>query len=125
MTSICKIIENSAESPSTSADEQPGFSGQSADKKYFLLTKIVLLQILILNCRLSGRTTRIGQLVSPNFIIQGMPSSRFKQVKFTTPIVLLSQTLCVILPELLFFLLFLITLVNTIFLAWTFSTDFG
>ena len=60
LTSIYKMIENSAESPSTSADEQSSFSGQSADKKTFLLTKINLLQILILNCRLSGRTMRIA-----------------------------------------------------------------
>ena len=46
------MIENSSESPSNSADDQPGFSGQSSDKKHFLLTKIVLLQILNLNCRL-------------------------------------------------------------------------
>ena len=54
------MIENFAKSPLISADEQPGFSGRLADKKYFLLTEIVLLQILILNCRLSGRTLRIA-----------------------------------------------------------------
>ena len=32
---IYNMIENSAESPSNSADDQPGFSGQSADKKTF------------------------------------------------------------------------------------------
>ena len=42
---IYKMIENSTESPTISADQQPGFSGQSPDKKHFLLTKIVLLKI--------------------------------------------------------------------------------
>ena len=45
------MIENSAKSPLT--NEQPGFFGQSANKKY-------LLQILILNCRPFGRTMRIA-----------------------------------------------------------------
>ena len=71
LTPIYKMIENSAKSPSTSADEQLGFSGQSADKKHFLLTKIVLLQILILTCYLSGCTMRIaGQFfVTLNLIL--------------------------------------------------------
>ena len=54
---ICKIIENSAELPPM---RNLVFSDQSADKKSFFLTKIVLLQILILNCSLSGRTMRIA-----------------------------------------------------------------
>ena len=35
LTPIYKMIENYAESPPISADEQLGFSGQSADKKTF------------------------------------------------------------------------------------------
>ena len=57
---IHNMIENSAESPSNSADDQPGFSGQSADKNLFFLTKIVLFQNLILNCRLCGHTMQIA-----------------------------------------------------------------
>ena len=37
--SIYNMIENSAESPSNSADDQPGFSGQSANKKTFSSNK--------------------------------------------------------------------------------------
>ena len=33
------MIENSAESPSNSANDQPGFSGQSADEKSFYFNK--------------------------------------------------------------------------------------
>ena len=36
---IYKMIENSAESPPISANEQPGFSGQSVDKKRFSANK--------------------------------------------------------------------------------------
>ena len=36
---VYNMIKNSAESPSNSADEQPGFSGQSADKKTFSSNK--------------------------------------------------------------------------------------
>ena len=36
---IHNMIENSAESPSNSADDQPGFSGQSADEKSFSFNK--------------------------------------------------------------------------------------
>ena len=36
---IYNMIENSAESPPNSADDQPGFSGQSADKKTFSSNK--------------------------------------------------------------------------------------
>ena len=48
------MIENFAVSPPISTNQQPGFSGQSADKKTFPANKDVLVQILILNCRLSG-----------------------------------------------------------------------
>ena len=54
------MIENSAKSPPISANKQSGFSGQSADKKTFLLTEIFLLQILILKCRFSGCEMRIA-----------------------------------------------------------------
>ena len=36
---IHNMIENSAESPSNSVDDQPGFSGQSADEKSFSFNK--------------------------------------------------------------------------------------
>ena len=54
---ICKIIENSAKSPPMS--KLISLVNQLI-KKSFFLTKIVLLQILILNCSLSGRTMRIA-----------------------------------------------------------------
>ena len=57
---IHNMIENSAESPSNSADDQPGFSGQSADEKSFSFNKDSLFQNLILNCRLCGHTMRIA-----------------------------------------------------------------
>ena len=65
-------------------------------------TKFSLLPLVEYGRTRAGKL-RKGQLVSPNFIVQGKPSSRFKQVMFTTPIFLLSQTLCVILPDIFFF----------------------
>ena len=57
---IYKMIENTAELPPISANERFGFSGRLANKKHFLLIKIVLIQILILNCRLSSRMMQIA-----------------------------------------------------------------
>ena len=57
---IYNMIENSAESPSNSADDQPGSPGNQPMKNHFLLTKIVLFQNLILNCRLCGHTMWIA-----------------------------------------------------------------
>ena len=54
------MIENSAESPLISANQQPGFSGQSDDKKTFSANKDNFIQILILNCRFSRRMMRIA-----------------------------------------------------------------
>ena len=57
---IYNMIENSAESPSNSADDQLCFSGQSADKKTFSSNKDSFTLILILYCRLCGHTMRIA-----------------------------------------------------------------
>ena len=53
------MIENSAEPPPISSDEQPGFSGQSADKIVFSAKRNSFTSNFILNFSLSDRTMQI------------------------------------------------------------------